>query len=166
MAPNRFNFSTSFFTAFIWGFAGLPSFCFFGGICGSTFNVCIIKFGLTLGTSYGLQANTSIFCISDNKISTQSTVGKLFPIQNHLSVYGKIGIWTNSLALSTLVDPLVIDNCYNGSQSTWSFSSISWFIATTKHYLAIFWSAWTTMTPSSIGNLIFWCRVDGTTPIA
>ena len=166
MVPDHFNFSISSFTASTWGFANLLDFCFFGGILGSMFNLCIIKLGLTPSTSCGLQANTSMFYINDNKSSTQSSVDKLFLIWNHLSEYDRIDIWTNSSTLSTPVDPSVISNCYNGSRSTWPFCLISWFIATTKHFLAIFWLARSTATPSSIGNLIFWCRVNGTAPIA
>ena len=104
------------------------------------------------------------FFISDNKISTRSSVDKIFLIWKHLLEYNMIGIWTNSSALSTPANPLAISNCYNGSQSTWSFCSISWFIAATKHFLAIFWLARTTVTSSSVGNIIFWGKVDGIAP--
>ena len=61
IAPTSFNLLTSNFTASACSLADLLGFYFLGGNDGSTLSLWTMNSGSTPGTSYGLQAKTSIF---------------------------------------------------------------------------------------------------------
>ena len=125
--------------------------------------------GLTLGTSYGLHANTSTFYIRSSKTFILSPSSMLDPIWKYLSVSGNILTFSSPLALVAPFSSWYFCNCYNGISSATSFcsvcSSFQW-PAAIRHCQATFWFPLTVATPYSVQNLTFICRLDGMALIA
>ena len=74
--------------------------------------------GSTTGTSYGLYANTSTFCIRNSNIFILSQSSMLDPIRKYLFVSGNILTLISSSAQLALCSPRGFCNCYNGASST------------------------------------------------
>ena len=144
----------------------LLGFRFLEGNNGSIFSLWIMNSGSTPGTSYGLQANISKFCIKVSNTATRSSKDILLPTWNHLFSWGSILTLIRSSALAAPLPSMSSYNCYDRSYSVGSFYLISWLIAVTKHCFATCRSPFTTKNPPLVWNFTFTCKVDGTTPIA
>ena len=72
ITPASFSLYISDLTASTCSLAALHGFYFVGGNEGSTLCLWTMNSGSTLGTSYGLHANTSTLCMRNNNISTLS----------------------------------------------------------------------------------------------
>ena len=113
----------------------LLGFRFLEGNNGSIFSLWVMNSGSTPGTSYGLQANISKFCIKVSNTATRSSKDILLPTWKHLFSWGSILTLIRSSALSAPLPSTGSYNCYDRSYSAGSFYLISWLIAVTKHYL-------------------------------
>ena len=90
ITPASFNLLTSCLIALTCSLADLFNFYFLGGNDGSTLSLWTMNSRSTSGTSYGLQANTSIFYIRNNNVSTLSSSSYLPLLENtcrHLVVF-------------------------------------------------------------------------------
>ena len=98
IAPASFNLLISSLTALTCSLADLLGFYFLGRNDGSTLSLWTMNSGSTLGTSYGLQTNTSTFCIRNSSIFTLSSSFIFTHTWKYLSTSGNIFILTNSSA--------------------------------------------------------------------
>ena len=90
IALASFNLLTSYLIASTCSLADFLDFFFLGGNDGSTLSLWTMNSGSTSGTSYGLQANTFIFCIRNSNVSTLSSSSYLPLLENtcqHLVVF-------------------------------------------------------------------------------